>query len=296
MTQPQAWQDDQLEIAEHTFAKADGLLARIKPSSAEKVVDSLFQIGKGLLSKQDFLMAEKWLQRAWDIIIGQQLPDMSRSTVALRMAIVQALVTALLGAKCSDSVSRAQNLIEYVESEVGDQPIVLLLNLEMLSKSPGETFDSEAYGNILRRMIRSFQPTEANFKILGHHIHILHAKSPGLGCIILDEFLSSLVRSGQSEWVDRMVTTRIHMATSHRDFEGAIEDAKNALSRLEQPVSPAASFAAQTVSSESPHRACSSLSNLHAVDLEEDRSQLHSESVRDGGEMVSFGLEPCVRK
>lgn len=208
----------------------------------------MFQVGKGLLSTQNFLMAEKWLQRAWDIINSQQLPNLSRSAVELRMAILQGLVAALLGTQCTDSISRAQNLINYVESEVGDQPMVLLLKLELLSKSPGETFDGEAYGNILRRMIRTFQPTDANFKLLGHHIHMLHRKAPALACTILDEFLFSLGQSGQTEWIDRMVTTRIHMATSHRDFEGTIEDADKALSKLEQPVSPAASFAAQTVS------------------------------------------------
>lgn len=243
----QAFQDDQLIIAEHAFESAESLLSKSDPTSAEKIVDSLYHVGKGLLSKKDYPMAEKWLQRAWDLINSQQLPGMSRDAVELRIAILQALVTVLMGLRTAESIDRAQNLVKYVESEVGDEPVVLLLNLDILSNAPGETFDGEAYANILRRMVRTFHPTESNFKLLGHHIHFLHTKCPGLGCSILDEFLSSLVKGGRTEWIDKVVTTRIHMAVSQRDFEGTVDDAHKALERLEEPVGVEASFAAQTV-------------------------------------------------
>lgn len=191
-------------------------------------------------------MAEKWLQRAWDDINSQRLQELPRDAVELRMAILQSLVTVLLSLETTESRDKAQDLVRYVESEVGDQPIVLLLNLEILNKSPAEIFDADAYGNILRRMIRSFQPSESRFKVLAHHIRRLYGKSPGLGCVILDGFLSSLVETGQSAWIDRTVVTRIFMATSQRDFAGSIDEAEKSLSRLE-PISPDASFSAQTL-------------------------------------------------
>lgn len=197
-------------------------------------------------------MAEKWLQRAWDLINSQQLQDMSRDAVELRIAVLQSLITALLGIQTADSIDQAQNLVKYVESEIGDQPVVLLLRLEILSKSPAEAFDGEAYGNILRRMIRSFRPTEPNFKLLAHHIHVVHAKCPGIGCSVLDDFLSSLVKIDQKEWIDKIVIKRVNMATSHRDFEGTVDDALKALSRLEDPVSAVAGFAAQAVRPPTP--------------------------------------------
>lgn len=174
---------------------------------------------------------------------------MSRDAVELRLAILQALVTALLALQTAESIEKAHNLVKYVESEIGDQPVVLLLNLEMLSKSPSEAFDGEAYGSILQRMLRAFRPTETNFKLLAHHIDILHSKCPGLGGSILDEFLSVLVQSRQSKWIDKVVVKRISMATSHRDFEGTIDNALGALSRLDDAVSAEAGFAAQAVSS-----------------------------------------------
>lgn len=225
------------------------MLKRVKVTSAEKVVDSIFHVGKGLLSKQDFPIASKWLQRAWDLINDHQLQDMSRNAVELRMAVLQALVTALVALQTPESIEKAYHLVKYVESDIGDQPIVLLLHLEMLSKSPAETFDGEAYGDIIRRMIRSFRPTEPNFKLLAHHIDLLHAKCPGLGCCILDDFLSTLIKTGHSEWIDKVVIKRIYMATSHRDFEGTVDDVLKALSILQDTVSAEASFAAQAVRS-----------------------------------------------
>lgn len=247
LTRLQAWQDDQLEVAEHTFAKAENLLANIKPKSVEKIADGIFHVGKGLLSKNDFAMAEKWLQRAWDLINGPQLQQMSRDAVELRMAILQAMVTVLMGRETTESIEKAHNLVKYVQSEIGDQPIILLLGLEMLSKSPAETFDGEAYGNIIRRMIRSFRPTEPNFKLLAHHIHLLHTKCPSFGSSILDDFLASLVRNGQTKWIEKIVIKRIWAATSFRDVEGTVDAALKTLSMLEQAVSAEASFAAQAV-------------------------------------------------
>lgn len=192
-------------------------------------------------------MAEKWLQRAWDAINGQRLQELPRDAVELRMAILQSLVTTLLSLQTNETNEKAQNLVQYIESEVGDQPIVLLLNLEILNRSPAEVFDSEAYGNILRRMIRGFQPSESSFQILAHHIRKIHTKSPGLGCAILDEFLASLTKTGQSGWIDKAVVTRIFMTTSQRDFAGSIEEAGEALSRVEEPVGADASFSAHTL-------------------------------------------------
>lgn len=192
-------------------------------------------------------MAEKWLQRAWDAINGQRLQEMPRDAVELRLAILQSLVTVLLCVQSSESTEKAINLVRYVESEAGDQPIVLLLNLEILNRSPAEVFDSEAYGNILRRMIRGFHPSQSNFKLLAHHIRKVHTKSPGLGCAILDEFLASLAKIGQRGWIDKAVVTRIFMTTSQRDFAGSIDDAEKALSKVEEPIGADASFSAHTL-------------------------------------------------
>ncbi|PSR97315.1 meiosis protein SPO22/ZIP4 like-domain-containing protein [Coniella lustricola] len=242
-----AFQDDQLIVAEHTFISATKLLSRIDAVSVERFAESIVRIGKGLLSKRDYPMAETWLQRAWELINGQQLENMSRDAVESRMAILQSLVTALMGLDTNESVRKAQNLVKCVESEVGDELVVLLLNLEILNKASAETFDGESYSNVIRRMIHGFKPTEANFKLVAHHIRILHIKCPSIGCSVANDFICSLVRSGRQEWIDKAVITRIHMATSQRDFEGTVDEVFRSLTRLKQPLSTDASFAAQTL-------------------------------------------------
>ncbi|KUI61426.1 Testis-expressed sequence 11 protein [Cytospora mali] len=243
-----AWQDDQVDVAEHLFVqKAEKLLKEARPRSAENIIDVLFQIGRGILLREDFKMAEKWLQRAWDSINSQKLQEMSRDAVELRMAIIQSLVGALMGLQTTDGIEKAHNLVKYMESEIGDQPVILLLSLEILNRSPAEVFDSEAYANILRRMIRTFRPKDSSFKLLTHHIRKLHTKSPTIGCSLLDEFLASLVKGGHSSWIDTVVVTRIYMAISHRDFEGNIDDAEKALLRVENPVGSDASFSVHTL-------------------------------------------------
>lgn len=247
LTTVKAWQENQVEVAERLFASSHELLSKIKPAASEKIGDGLFQIGKGLLSKRDYPMAEKWLQRAWDVILSQPLQDMSRDAVELRMAVFQALVAALLGMQTTESIEKAQNLTNYVHSDIGDQPVVLLVSLELLNQSPGETFDGEAYGHILRRMITSLSVNENNFKLFMSHIHLLHLKCPALGCSLVDEFLAVLVKGGHTAWIDKLVVIRIKMATTHRDFDEAVQKARKAVSRLERPVSADASIAAQTV-------------------------------------------------
>ncbi|KAK7735234.1 sporulation-specific protein 22 [Cytospora paraplurivora] len=242
-----AWEDNQLDVAEHVLAQAGELLKKARPASAEMIIDVLFHIGRGLLQREDFQMAEKWLHRAWDAISSRQLQEMSRDAVELRIAILQSLVGALMGLQMNESIEKAHNLIKYMESEIGDQPVILVLSLEILSRSPAEVFDSEAYADILRRMMRAFRPKDSAFKLLSHHIRKLYTKSPSLGCSLLDEFLALLAKGNHSHWVDKVVVTRIHLATSQRDYAGTIDDAEKALSLLEQPVGSDASFSAHTL-------------------------------------------------
>lgn len=253
LTFVQAWQDNQLEVAEHIFAQAERLWARLKGGPAEKVVDSIYHVGKGLLCKQDFPISHKWLQRAWELINKHPLQQMSRAAVELRIAVLQALVTALMAIQSEESIDQANNLLNYAESEIGDRTVILLLRLEMLSKLPAETFDGEGYGSLISRMIKSSRHSESNFKLLVHHIDLLHVKCPGLGCSLLDELLSMLVLETRKDWIDKVVIKRVVMATSQRDFEGTVEDTKRSFSIIRDSISPEASFAAQAVKLSSHH-------------------------------------------
>ncbi|GKT44533.1 uncharacterized protein ColSpa_04714 [Colletotrichum spaethianum] len=220
----QAWKEDNLTVAEFMYNKGHLQPQSLDPTSAEKMTEVLFEMGKDLSKRGDFPMAARWLERGYNTINAQDLGHLSRDAIELRLAVCQALVHALLGMNTQDSSQRAFELVNYVENEIGDKPVVLLLRLELLQKAPAEVFDVEAYANILRRMVQAFNFSEAYFKLLVHHARKLHDKSPTQATSVVDGMLmGAVVSSGRDEWVERLVLLRIWMEINQRDSMKAIE-------------------------------------------------------------------------
>lgn len=196
------------------FGKIDAIRPTLDPRSAEIIADTLQHIGFDLASKRDHGMAVKWLKRAYDIINHQALDQLSNKGLELRLAICQGLVRGLLDIGSPECVQEANSLIEYIESEIGDKPLVLHWRLELLQKAPGEIFDIDAYSSILHRMVRSFDYSDASFYFLLHHIKSLREKNHRLARGLLDELLlQHIVSSKKSEWIGKTVVRRIWMST-----------------------------------------------------------------------------------
>lgn len=245
----QAWKENRLDVAEHMYNNEKLDPECLDPYQVEKLADILYEIGRDMSVRNDFAMAAKWLERANDVVNSQGLELLSREAMELRTAISQALVTALLGLGTTDGFEKAESLVSAVESEMGNELVVLLLRLEILMKSPAEVFDSDSYASILRRMIKSFNFTESTFKLVIHHIRKLHDKSPGLGCDVLDEFIKAFLNTETDGWLERLVIIRVWMTTNQRDWVNTIESAQNVLTLLRMPLKVDATIAAQTVSS-----------------------------------------------
>ncbi|KAJ4857691.1 meiosis protein SPO22/ZIP4 like domain-containing protein [Trichoderma breve] len=209
-----SWKEDRLDVAEHMFGKIDAIRPTLDPRSAEIIADTLQHIGFDLASKGDHSMAVKWLKRAYDIINHQALDQLSSKGLELRLAICQGLVWGLLDIGSPECVQEANSLIEYIESEIGDKPIVLHWRLELLQKAPGEIFDIDAYSSILHRMVRSFDYSDASFYFLLHHIKSLREKNHRLARGLLDELLlQHIISSKNSEWIGKTVVRRVWMST-----------------------------------------------------------------------------------
>lgn len=159
-------------------------------------------------------MAVKWLKRAYDIINLQALDQLSAKGLELRLAICQGLVRGLLDVGSDVCFKEANDLIEYIESEIGDKPLVLHWRLELLQRAPGEAFDVDAYSSILHRMVRAFDYSDASFYFLLHHLRNLREKSPRLSRGLLDELLlQHVISSRKGEWIGKIVVKRIWMVT-----------------------------------------------------------------------------------
>jgi hypothetical protein len=235
------------------YSKSEPLRQSLDTTSAENLADILSEIGKDSLAKQDFPMAVKWLERAFDVINSKELERLSREAVELRISICHAFVRALLGIGTLESTERAENLVGFIESEIGDEPVVLLLRLEMVQKAPAEVFDADVYADILRRMIRSFDFSDAHFKLATHHIRKLYDKSPGLGSRVLSEMLrTKILQSGVPDWIERVVILRIWMTINSRESPECTTELIVLLTEIQEnleiPLRSTATIAAQTVS------------------------------------------------
>ncbi|KAI1866259.1 uncharacterized protein JN550_007647 [Neoarthrinium moseri] len=236
-----SWKEGRLDVAEHMYGKSETLRDDLDPTTAEKLTDTLFEIGRDFLGKNDSPMATKWLERAYEVIGSQELEKLSREATELRLAVCQALVQALLQLGTSESYHRAENIVSYIESELGDKVLVLLLRLEILLKVPGEVFESDAYAKVLRRLYRAASLSDSMFKLVVSHIRKLDDKSPTLACQVLDDFIAShVIPSQRDDWLGRTVLIRVHMSTNQRESIETTEGLQKLLDQVdlgtEQPL------------------------------------------------------------
>ncbi|PKK50187.1 hypothetical protein CI102_7171 [Trichoderma harzianum] len=245
-----SWKEDRLDVAEHMFGKIDAIRPTLDPRSAEIIADTLQHIGFDLASKGDYSMAVKWLKRAYDIINHQALDQLSSKGLELRLAICQGLVRGLLDIGSPECVQEANSLIEYIESEIGEKPLVLHWRLELLQKAPGEIFDIDAYSSILHRMVRSFDYSDASFYFLLHHIKSLREKNHRLARGLLDELLlQHIISSKNREWIGKTVVRRVWMNTvDETNSIEALADLKKLLDKVSDALSEPLGYLAFKVS------------------------------------------------
>lgn len=217
------------------YSKAESLRRHLDPSSAEHMADTLQHIGSDLSSKGDYAMALKWLRRAYEMINGQELERLSAEGLELRLAICHHLVQVLLAIGSPDHLREADDLVAYVESEIGDKPVVLHWKLEILQKSPSEVFDTDACASILRRMIRSIDFSDAVLGFLLHNIKDLHDRNSRLTMGLLDELLlTRLLPSGNPDWIGKALVRRVWMSSMDPESSNAATDLMGFLTRIPQ--------------------------------------------------------------
>jgi hypothetical protein len=200
-----------------------------------------------LFLRKDFPAALLWLDRAYDTLDSRNIDRLSREAAELRMIISQSLIRTLLETDHLENLGRAREIVTTMEASIGAKLPVLLLQLDILNKSPRETFDSGAYANVLQRMIKTFDFSNSAFKLITHHIRRLHEKQPELGCNVLDSLLAVLSGFEEVEWTERVVITRLWMATNQTDAIKTVQQVESVVSNVRMPLRQEAAIAAQTV-------------------------------------------------
>lgn len=234
------------------YSKTDTVRSSLDASSAERMGDTLQHIGSDLSSKGDYAMALKWLRRAYETINAQDLDRLSTEGLELRLSICHDLVQAHLGVNSKESMQEANNLVAYIESEIGDKPVILHWRLEILQKSAPETLDIEEYASLLRRMVRSIGLSDESVAFLLHHFKEIRKRSASLAAGLLDELLlTRLLPSGKTEWIGKTIVRRIWMSTMQMESSEGINDLLAFLRRiyaeLKAPLKPDITGAAHSV-------------------------------------------------
>lgn len=210
-----------MQLDEHMFNKSMSSKELFDHATTESLSDTLYEMGKALLEKKQHALSVKWLERAYEVLSGDELDKLSADATELRISIIQTLIKALLEAKTSESIRRARDLIDLLEGELGDKLVVLLLKLELLAEIPLETFDGLAYSAILNKMIRTLVFNPTNLRLFMFHVRKLHEKAPSLACGVLDEMIRLRVKElvTITEWLEKALLTRIWMGASGRETE-----------------------------------------------------------------------------
>lgn len=232
--------------------------AVFNPDTAENLADVLYEIGMDLLSKSQFQMAVKWLDRAYEVLNQQELDRLSMDASELRISIIECLVKALSALRQQEPADRAWSLVHILESEIGDKLVVLLLQLKLLANSPNESFDSIAYSDVIQRMIRTLTLSEANLKLIMLHIRKLSDRSLTHACRAIEDLLGLRVLPSETrEWIEKIIVTRLWMATKQEDTLKTLTAVEEFLTStaadLRDSIGASATLGAQVVSLPSPY-------------------------------------------
>lgn len=80
-----------MDMAEHMFTKCKQLATTFTPATAEKLADLFYEIGKDALTKRDYDVAVRWLERAHDELGEQDLDMLSPEIGELRLSTMQSI-------------------------------------------------------------------------------------------------------------------------------------------------------------------------------------------------------------
>ncbi|KAF2258604.1 SPO22-domain-containing protein [Lojkania enalia] len=245
-----AWRQDRMDMAEHMFSKSRQLNCRLFPSTAETLADLFYEMGEGLLRKQSYELAVRWLQRAYDVLGEQELELLSSEASELRQSTMQSLISAYMKLKTEESQRKAWAMMSILDIDYSEKMSVSLLKLELLSSATH--FDAGKYCTILLRMIHSVVMNETIFKTIMHHIHKLNAHSKVSACKILDDLIRlRLFREENQSWIEKALTTRLWVETTSQypgnGPESLQELFDSIVMKTKNTLSPPATHAAQTL-------------------------------------------------
>ena len=217
---------------------------------AEILADLFFEIGKDESNKRHVAEAMKWLTKAHDIMISQDLDTLSGDASELQVAIMHAMVKALMADVTEENIRRAWNIIQELDIAHRDRLAVLLLKLDLYGLD--QAFPPQEYGDVLQKIVRTVHLTDTNVRTTLHHVHKLRARSPRIAHNILVSLASErLIGAEESAWLEKTIITITWNCTASTDLPDAHGLLKNvfdtSFADAGKAMSQSATHAAQVV-------------------------------------------------
>lgn len=232
------------------FTKLNPIADEVDPSLAENLADLLFEIGRAQWKNSLYTEAVQWLEKAYDILVGQSLEALSSDAGELQVSIMHLLVRALIKIPGEGNWSKAWNLVGKLEIDSCNRLAVLILKLDLYAIDPSAS--AQDYYSVLQRISRSVHLTDSNLKTIIHHVHKLRLRDPRMAHATLETLLSErLIDAEEPAWMEKTLVAMIWNCTTSTEITDALDLLRNALDTLfanaGRAIQPSATHAAQIV-------------------------------------------------
>lgn len=235
------------------LTKLNPMMDEVDPSLAENLADLLFEIGSARWKKSLYAEAVQWLEKAYDVLVGQSLEALSSDAGELQVSVMHLLARALLKLPGEGNWSKAWNIVGELEIDSGNKLAVLLLKLDLYAIDPSAS--AQDYCGVLQRISRTVHLTDSNLKTTIHHVHKLRLRDPRMAHAALETLLlERLIDAEEPAWMEKIVVTMIWNCTISTNLTDALDLLRNILDTLfanrGRAIHPPATHAAQIVCTE----------------------------------------------
>jgi hypothetical protein len=144
-----------VDLAEHFFVKSNITSDERQDGLTETAADLCYEIGRSQQHQKRNESALSWLERAYQLVNGEDTDFSSLEKEDLRLAVVASFVESLTANSNTDNTQRAWNMLTSLEQDhgLGNRMTVLIMQFNILMKA--EDIDVSAASATVSRMIRS---------------------------------------------------------------------------------------------------------------------------------------------
>ena len=214
----------------------------------EELCDLLFEIGKDLSQKSQWIDASFWLESAHDEIAGQDSNNLSSDAGELRASIMHAMVKSLIHQGGDENREKAWNVVRALAIDYGERLVVLLLKLELIAAETAPS--AEDYRDTVEKIMDIVHLTDSNIATILHHVHRLKQWNSSMAHALLFKFMTGRLLGGEYQlWFEKILITIVWNLVTAADISDPLDTMSRVFNDVETlsdtTITPSATHAAQ---------------------------------------------------